>query len=120
VSPPGPERSVLRAETIDGVHVITARGDLDLLTAPRLRALLDEAAGAGALLLDLTRVTFMDSTALNALLVARRSLLGTRIAIACRPASPPAQVFELTALHRVFDIHDDRATALAALLSLEA
>lgn len=49
--------------------VIAPAGELDIATAPRLEAAIEEATGAGvtALVLDLRGLTFMDSTGLRAL-----------------------------------------------------
>ena len=101
------------------VFLIEVSGELDIATAPRLGQLLDEGTAhpAGALLVDLCDVTFMDSTGLNTLLAARRPLesSGKRLAIACRPDGAAADTFRLTALDRVFDLYEDRETALRAL-----
>lgn len=57
-----------RQTTRDGTTLRVA-GEVDLASVPELRAAIDGAAGAdGALLLDFTRVTFMDSTGLQLLL----------------------------------------------------
>ncbi len=55
--------------SLDGTSTITADGELDIATAPLLRGRLEEAAGAGRrVVADLRRVSFMDSTGLQALM----------------------------------------------------
>jgi anti-sigma B factor antagonist len=52
-------------------HVVTVGGDLDVYTAPQLKAALDDAGGDGrTVVLDLTGVHFIDSTALGVLVSA--------------------------------------------------
>jgi len=55
-------------DALDGAVVIHVKGDLDVYTAPRLKEALDEGAAAGgSLILDLSEVDFIDSTALAVL-----------------------------------------------------
>jgi anti-sigma B factor antagonist len=80
--------------------VISVEGELDLASAPNLKWTLVDllGAGRGQLVLDLSQVVFMDSTALGVLIGLDRNLnAGERIAIAClRPSV--AKIFELTGL----------------------
>ena len=59
---------------VDGHAKVRVTGELDLATATELRHRLDAviAAGTGDLDLDLSEVTFLDSSGLVALLEARR------------------------------------------------
>lgn len=80
---PGPEISLYRP---GGWLVLEAVGELDLQCVPRLRALL--AAAGSRVVIDLTRVTFMDASGLGVLAVggerARRSGGAVRLVGACR------------------------------------
>src|SRR4051812_38576037 len=71
----------------DGVAVIAVEGECDLATMPRLRPVLEELSrrDASHLVLDLTHVSFIDSTTLGVLLSAqqRYAALGGGIAVAC-------------------------------------
>ncbi len=60
----------------DGALVVTVRGELDLYTAPDLRARMLKAIadGATAVVLDLRETTFMDSTALGVIIAAMKAL----------------------------------------------
>jgi anti-sigma B factor antagonist len=56
---------------------IRLAGELDMSTAPQLQEVLDEAvAHGGTILVDISEVTFMDSTGINAFLRAAVSLRG--------------------------------------------
>jgi anti-sigma B factor antagonist len=58
----------ISTETRDSAVVVQAEGDLDVYTAPRLKEALEEfATGGGRLILDLSEVHFIDSTALGVL-----------------------------------------------------
>jgi anti-sigma B factor antagonist len=90
----------------DITSLIAVSGELDLATAPRLKWPLVDAIDAGArrLIVDLSRVTFMDSTALGVLIGIRRSLkLGSRLAIICTDADV-LKIFEISGLDAVFQI----------------
>jgi anti-sigma B factor antagonist len=74
-------------------------GELDLATAPELRATIDELLGAGFddVVVDLAGVTFLDSSGLHVLLAlhAAAELGGYRFRL--RPGPPGVQrIFELT------------------------
>ena len=90
----------------DGTIVVAAEGELDLASAPGLKWELTDVIGAGAkrVVLDMSRVRFIDSTALGVLVGVRRSLApGRRLAIA--GAEPDVHaVFELTGLDATFDM----------------
>ncbi|MFI8085820.1 STAS domain-containing protein [Kitasatospora sp. NPDC086009] len=92
--------------------VLECCGELDFDEAPVLnRALHRALAGRPVppmLLVDLGAVTFMDSTGLNALLVARREAArqGTVVRLA-RPSHAVARVLEMTGADRVFPVEQD-------------
>jgi anti-sigma B factor antagonist len=86
--------------------LIAVQGELDLATAPRLKWPLVDAIDSGArvLIVDLTGVTFMDSTALGVLIGIRRTLkLGSRLAIVCTDPEV-LKIFEISGLDAVFQI----------------
>lgn len=66
-------------------------------------------------ILDLNGVTFIDSSGLGALLSVMRNLgeRGGDFRV-CAVAKPIRVLFELVRLHKVLDIHETRAEALAA------
>jgi anti-sigma B factor antagonist len=95
--------------------VLGVEGELDLASAPQLKWALADMLGAGVtqLVLDLSLVNFIDSTALGVLVGTHRSLAaGERLAIAC--SHPDVlNIFELTGLDATFDIFSTFDDALA-------
>jgi anti-sigma B factor antagonist len=61
-------------EVVNGVPVVAAPEEIDIINAPELRAALLEAAahGHGTLVADLTRTRFCDSSGLHTLLAAHK------------------------------------------------
>jgi anti-sigma B factor antagonist len=96
---------------------VAIEGELDLSTAPRLKRMLLDAlrSGRGRLVVDLSRASFMDSTALGVLVGVRRALqAGERLAIVC-PRGDILQVFELTGMDDAFAIFPALGEALAGV-----
>lgn len=109
---------VTTIEEVGEAHVVTLRGEIDAFTAPSLRLDLRglvEDAGASVIVVDLSAVTFLDSSALGALVGALRRLRehDGRLHIVT-PASPAARIFEHTGLDAVLDLYPDREAALSA------
>ena len=95
--------------------VLTVSGELDIATAPALRARLDAAAEAGThrLVIDLSAVSFLDSVALATILHAKQRLPHDgKIALAIDPSSYAMLVFEGGGLKQVIDLVDTRAEAI--------
>jgi anti-sigma B factor antagonist len=101
-----------------GHYVIAVRGEIDLFTAPDLKQVLTDAIEGGAhrVVLDLSEVSFLDSTALGVLIGAVKRLRsrGGALAIVNVDASI-AKTFQITGLDQIFTILPSRAEALAAL-----
>lgn len=101
----------------DGYAVLTVDGELDIATAPRMIAALNEALAdmATPLVVDLTSVVFMDSTGLALLMNARRRAmrLGQGFAIVC-PDGPIARVFEIADMVGSLRVCPDRESARQA------
>ena len=109
----------LNSEPADGDrHVVAVRGEIDLFTAPELKAALGEAieAGRSRIVVDLSDTTFLDSTALGVLIgtVKRLRSRDGRLTIVNTDASI-AKTFEITGLDQIFTIRGTREDALAAL-----
>lgn len=88
--------------------VIAVVGEVDMATGPKLRddVLGTLAAGSHHIVLDLSKVTFMDSSGLGALLGSHRRarLLEGEIRLAA-PSYRVTEILRLTSLDRVFKIH---------------
>lgn len=92
-----------------GHAVVTAVGELDLYTAPRLQAALAELlrGQVDRLVVDLSGVEFCDSTGMNVLLAAMKRLKeqgGTLELAAPRPAVK--RILQVTGLDTVFSVLD--------------
>jgi anti-sigma B factor antagonist len=102
----------------DGVAVVSIVGEADLFTAPELKQSLDAAleGGATAVLVDLSRTTFIDSTTLGILTGALRQLRprGGELGIVCTDPSI-RKVFELTLLDRVFSLFETVGAGVAGM-----
>ena len=87
-----------------GHTVVRVTGDLDLVTAPELLAAIEPNldAGTGALVVDLSRLAFIDSSGLSALVRVNRRMseTGRELSIIA-PPPPAAKAFEITGLDRV-------------------
>jgi anti-sigma B factor antagonist len=97
--------------------VVSPDGALDLGSAPRLKRTLAELAGEHCtrIVVDLSRVTFMDSTALGVLVGIRRRL-GQEGVVAIAAASPQAlTLFEVTRLNRTFQMFPTVDAAITSL-----
>jgi anti-sigma B factor antagonist len=104
-----------RRELDERTSVISLEGELDLATAPQLKWMLLDALeeGHGRLVVDLSRTTFMDSTALGVLVGVDRSLeSGATLAIVCAKTSL-LKIFELSGMDGVFAIFPTLDDALA-------
>ncbi len=100
-------------------HVVSPHGEIDALTAPRLgRRLLDLAEeGKRLLVVDLSEVTFMDSTGISVILNALRHL-GTKqgtLALVC-PTERILRPFQITGLVSRLNIFSTRAEAIGGLV----
>ena len=81
------------------------------------QALAELVACDGPVILDLSDVTFMDSTAIGAMLTVRRraNLKRGRFAVVCKPDSEIERMLMYTGLDATFDIVQSRGEAAAEL-----
>jgi anti-sigma B factor antagonist len=115
---------LLLSTTVHGPSsVVRVSGEIDLETATQLG---DHAMSAiqdhgPFLVLDLGRVSFMDSTGLKVLISTQRraGLAGGVLSLASVPR-PVFKVLSVTGLVDVFDIYDDVDAAVAALTAAAA
>ncbi|HLI15766.1 MAG TPA: STAS domain-containing protein [Acidimicrobiales bacterium] len=97
-----------------GVPVVTAIGEVDVSTAPLLRdGLLGVPADEPLVVVDLSEVTFLDSTGISVLVAARKRALGASVRlVVTRPQI--AKVLEVTGLASQFEVVAARREALPA------
>lgn len=112
----GPHEFALsHAQVAEGAVLVKVQGDLDLASAPALKWGLADLlrAGSGLLVLDLSGVAFMDSTAIGVLVGIERTLgPGQRLALV-HLREEVLKVFEITGLEHSFAIFDNVDDALA-------
>jgi anti-anti-sigma factor len=98
--------------------VIEPSGILNITQANQLRSQVDEVVGAGAkqILIDLSDVTFMDSSGLAGLVIALKTIraAGGRLCI-CSLNDQVRLLFELTNMTAVFEIFADRAACIESV-----
>lgn len=103
-------------EPVASGHLIVASGELDLTAIGEMSTVFAMAiAGTrGAVILDLNRVDFVDSTALGTILQGSRELerAGKRL-IVVAANGPVRRLLEITGLAQSFTLHDTRAHAIA-------
>jgi anti-sigma B factor antagonist len=66
-----PSPFTIKSVSLDGEACLTLTGELDATTVPQLQGVLDDAtANGGTVILDLTRLRFIDSAGIRALVLA--------------------------------------------------
>jgi anti-sigma B factor antagonist len=102
----------------DHTSVIAVEGEIHVSTAPEFSGVLSAAVESGRtrLVLDLTGVTFIDSTGLSVLLNALRRVTraGGAMALVCQNPTV-LRLFEITKLDTTFAIHAELEPAIAAV-----
>lgn len=107
-----------RALLGEGRGIVALSGEVDLYTAPRFKddlvGIINE--GARDVIIDLAKVTFIDSTALGVIIsgVKRLHEVGGRLFIVAA-TRPVAKILAITGLDKVLSIYPTRDDALAAL-----
>jgi len=107
----------IATETVDGCVIVAPAGALDVATSPPLHELLHRCLDEGAtlLVLDLSAVEFIDSTALRVLVSVHKRLRESGgFAVVC-PHARIRRIFDLTALDRVLTLTETVDEALVAL-----
>ena len=96
--------------------IVVASGELDAFVEEDLLGIFEETARERRLVVDLTAVSFLDSTALGILVRAVRGMdeRGGTVRVVL-PKGTARRIFEITTLDRVLPIADSRVEALATL-----
>lgn len=109
-----PERAWYKVDQLDGCAVVHVGGEIDTHTVHAFHEAMTEASKlASHVVIDLSQVTFVDSSGLGALIVARNSAREGRGSVSL--VSPPPVVRRLlgsTRLHDVFVIYESLAEAV--------
>jgi anti-sigma B factor antagonist len=116
-----PPEFSLTSEPIENrrdVVAVAVAGEIDLFTAPELKAAIADAVDSGhnRIVVDLSATTFLDSTALGVLIGAVKRLRSSDGALSIvNTDATIAKTFEITGLDQIFTIRLTRVEALAAL-----
>lgn len=107
---------VLAIETNGSACVVKLAGELDLYNAPQVRTALANASADSPerVVIDLSEVEFIDSTALGVLIEARRQLKNNQAFLLAAPGLETRRALEISGLDRHFNVHDSVSEALVA------
>jgi anti-sigma B factor antagonist len=104
-----------------GIALVVAGGEIDYAASPQLNARIIEHVDAGRrnLVLDLSTVTFIDSTAIGVLMgaVMRLDELGDgSVSVVCTQENRRVlRIFEIAGIDSLIDVHASREEAISAL-----
>jgi anti-sigma B factor antagonist len=105
----------LEHDPVGDTHLIAAAGELDISATSELSAIFAMAAAGPqpSVVLDLTAVSFIDSSAISTILRAAQQLegAGKRMHIVAAEG-PVRRLLEITGAAQRFSVHDTRETAL--------
>jgi anti-sigma B factor antagonist len=107
---------VTGVEERNGAIVVRLSGELDLYNAHLVREELFAAAGRAPerLIVELSAVTFIDSTGLGVLIEARSRLANRRAFMLAGPGLETRRALEISGLDRHFGVHGSLDAALSA------
>ncbi len=99
-----------------GALVIRLGGELDLYNANAVREALFEACSNGPerIVVDLSQVEFIDSTALGVLIEARTKLPNRRAFLLASPRLETRRALQISGLDRHFSVYDTVPDALSS------
>ena len=102
----------------DGTTVVSLAGELDLYNANTVRDTLLEccAESPERLIVDLSGVKFIDSTALGVLIEARTRMANRRGFLLAAPGLETRRALEISGLDKHFNVHESLDDALSAAL----
>ena len=100
-----------------GLAAVALRGELDIRSAPDLRAWITKALDDGVtqVVLDVSGVAFMDSSGLGVLVGAHKRLarVGGRLSVV-GVSGPVGRLLTATGLIRIFEVRDATGTTLVS------
>jgi anti-sigma B factor antagonist len=110
------EPLTVRIEDEAGASIVALVGELDLSTIPRMEnPLFEEVRQRPAVLVDLSKLSFIDSSGIGVLIQAFRQSNGTPMHIVIGPGSQVERVFRIAGIEQALPVYSDRAEALGAL-----
>ncbi|HEX4191022.1 MAG TPA: STAS domain-containing protein [Marmoricola sp.] len=107
----------LTTRQVDGTTLVSVGGEIDVYTAPKLRDKITELVNSGhyALVIDMEKVDFLDSTGLGVLVGGLKKVRAQdgSMSLICNQ-DRLLKIFRITGLAKVFTIHPDETAALSA------
>lgn len=107
----------LDARETEGRTILEVGGEIDVYTAPKLRDAISDLVAEGKyhLVVDMEKVDFLDSTGLGVLVGGLKKVRGHggTMQLICTQERL-LKIFRITGLAKVFTIHDNQESALAA------
>lgn len=102
-------------EHADDYSIISVHGEIDLHTAPKFQSAIERTArkGSKTVLVDMSGVAFMDSTALSALMRSKDALQerGASLHLVA-PSGAVERIFNVTGFQDYFEIFPSREDAV--------
>ena len=110
------EVPLVRTDAEGDAVVVRLAGELDLYNAPQVRAALAEVVEAAPqrVVVDMSDVEFIDSTALCVLIESRAKLANRQAFLLAAPALETRRALQVSGLDRHLRVHDSVEDALAA------
>ena len=112
-----PQFSVGYETLSDDIGVVVLVGEIDIYSAPEFKEVLVNGIEGGArkVIVDLSQVTFIDSTALGVLVSGAKRVRprNGNLDIVCTDENI-IRIFEITGLDRIFGIYPSRGEAIKA------
>jgi anti-sigma B factor antagonist len=106
----------------NSVPLIELEGEVDVYTAPQLKQQMIQLLESGAkeVAVDLTKVDYLDSTALGVLIggLKRMRERDGNLALIC-PSARIKRVFEITGLDKIFDIYSNESELITEMAGKE-
>ena len=101
-------------ENCGSYAVVSVHGEIDLHTAPQVQHTIEQAAGNGSetVIVDMSGIAFMDSTALSTFMRAKDSLQERGVSLRlATPSHAVERLFSVTGFGDYFDIFPSREAA---------
>ncbi|MEW6635295.1 MAG: STAS domain-containing protein [Actinomycetota bacterium] len=101
-------------EHAEAYSVVSVRGEVDLHTAPKVRDAIERAGkAAGVVVVDMSGISFMDSTALSTFMRSRDILQEKSVEMRLAdPSQAVERIFSVTGFRDYFEIFPSRQDAL--------
>jgi len=109
----------VKVEKVKDTLILRLKGEFDMLTADEFRSAVDnyfDGEKVKNLILDISKVSFMDSSGLGAILARYkkiRQLKGSMVIVGAKPQVK--KVLELSGIMKIIGIYDDEKSAMMGL-----